>query len=47
MPLLAEAPPPIEAVEVEALAEPVLEALALTGTDPRALQRFAEAWDAG
>ena len=46
MPLLAEAPPPIQAVDVEALAEPVLEALAQTGTDPQALQRFAEAWDA-
>lgn len=45
--MLAEAPPNISAADVEMLAEPVLEALAVTGTDGEALQRFAEAWDAG
>ena len=47
IPLAAEAPPLLEATAIEPLAEPTLEALAVAGADPAALQRFAEAWDRG
>ena len=45
--MLADATPPIAAAEMEDLLAPAIEAAAMVGTEPEALQRFAQAWDRG